>query len=392
MSRHVMIALALLLSLDQTRALAQGGENRAARANEAARVQPRVAKQAWGKTEDGTPVSRYTLTSGSGMTVELIDYGATLAAINVPDRNGKMSDVTLGFDDLAGYEKHNPFGGTVGRFGNRIANGKFTLGGKQYTLATNNGPNHLHGGKRGFDKYVWVGESIANKQGPCVRFTRKSPDGEEGYPGNLNVAVTYTLDGNAVRIDYEATPDQPTPVNLTNHAYFNLAGVEGPEVPPILDHVIVIHADFFLPVDETMIPTGKLAPVEGTPMDFRKPTPIGQRIAHVRAGKSVGYDHCYVVTGGGQGQLVPVATVTEPKSGRTMEVLSTEPGVQFYTSNFFNGRLIGKAGRRYPKHGGFCLETQHFPDSPNRANFPSVTLEPGETYRSSTVYRFSTTP
>jgi aldose 1-epimerase len=395
MYKEGTILMAALIGSVLTVGLSARAQDASARGTaEVGATGPAVQRRAWGEMPDGTPVNLYTLRNGRGMTVKLTDYGATLVAIEVPDRRGTSNNIILGFQDLAGYLKNNPFfGATVGRVGNRIAKGRFTLDGKEYALAINNGPNHLHGGKKGFDKFVWAGEPIETKDGPSVRFTRRSPDGEEGYPGNLDVTVTYTLTAdNAVRIDYAATTDKPTPINLTNHAYFNLAGVDGASVEPILDHVIMIHADRYLPVDPTRIPTGEFAPVEGTPLDFRQPTPIGQRIAQANGAKGGGYDQCYVVNGGGQGKLVPVATVTDPTSGRRMDVSSTEPGVQFFTANGLNGTLNGKGGGRFTKQTGFCLETQHFPDSPNRANFPSVILRPGETYRTSTVYRFSNMP
>jgi aldose 1-epimerase len=350
-----------------------------------------VEKTAWGES-DGQPVTLFTLRTGSDVTVRLTDYGARLVGIEVPDRNGNVADVTLGFDNLAGYQKHRYFGATVGRVANRIAKGKFTLDGKDYTLAVNNGPNHLHGGKRGFDRIVWTGARIDGKEGPAVRFRRRSADGEEGYPGNVDVAVTYTLlSDKAVRIDYEATTDARTPVNLSNHTYFNLAGVGAPRVEPVAGHVVTICANRYTPTDDTRIPTGELAPVEGTVMDFRKPMTIGAHVAEV-PGQPPGYDHNYVVNNGGHGQLIPVATVVDPKSGRQLDVLSTEPGVQFYTANGFDGSMRGKGALAVPKHAGFCLETQHFPDSVNHPNFPSTILRPGETYRTSTVYRFSIAP
>ncbi len=386
------ILLATLLGL----ALIGGLTARGHAQDRASATQPSVKRDVWGRTPDGMPVSLYTLRGAGGMTVRITDYGATLVAIEVPDRNGASSNVILGFQDLAGYLKNSPFfGATVGRVSNRIAKGKLTLDGKEYTLAVNNGPNHLHGGKKGFDKFVWSGEPIEGEgaEGPAIRFTRRSPDGEEGYPGTLDASVTFTLTpDNAVHIDYAATTDTPTPINLTNHAYFNLAGVDGPTVEPILDHVMQIHADRFLPVDDTMVPTGDFAPVAGTPMDFRQPTSIGQRIAEVPGMKNGGYDHCYVIDGGGQGKFVPVATVIDPKSGRRMDVLSTEPGVQFYTANFRKPTVKGKGGGLFANRAAFCLETQHFPDSPNQPKFPSIILRPGEAYRSTTVYRFSLAP
>jgi aldose 1-epimerase len=364
--------------------------------------EPLVERIAWGETAEGTPVALYTLRNARGATAKVTDYGARLIALEVPDRHGKSANIVLGPRDAAGCVTSGAAGATVGRFANRIAKGMFTLDGKPYTLAVNNGPNHLHGGKKGFDKVVWKGEAVDAKDGPSVRFTRRSPDGEEGYPGNLDVSVTFTLTAeNALRIDYAATTDQPTPINLSNHAYFNLAGVDGATIEPVLDHVLQLHADRFLPVDATRIPTGELAAVEGTRMDFRQPTPIGQRVAQAPGSKPFVYDHCYVVNGGGEGggegKLAPVATVTEPKSGRRMECLSTEPGVQLYTPATVRRPTTSPATALSEapapiRYGAFCLETQHFPDSPNQPNFPSVILRPGETFRSTTIYRFSVAP
>jgi aldose 1-epimerase len=356
-----------------------------------------IAKTDWGAFE-GAPVSLYMLRNANGASIRVSDYGATLVAIVVPDRAGRMNDVTLGFDDLAGYRQHRFIGSTVGRYGNRVAKGAFTLDDKSYKLATNNRPNHLHGGKRGFDTFVWKAETIDAKDGPAIRFTRTSPDGEEGYPGKLDVSVTYTLTrDNAVRIEYAATTDAPTVVNLTNHSHFNLAGTDGPAVHPVRDHLLQVHADRYTPFDSTRIPTGEIAPVEDTPLDFRQPTRIGEHIAQADGAKGGGYDHNFVVNDwtdadAAGGKLIPVATVIEPTSGRKMDVFSTEPGVQFYTDDGFNGTLKGKAGLAYPRDAGFCLETQHFPDSPNKPQFPSTVLKPGETYRSITEYRFSIAP
>ncbi len=339
----------------------------------------------FGQTPDGTPVDLYTLKNRQGMVCKVMTYGAIITEVHVPDRQGHYDDVVLGFDNLDGYLQGHPyFGAIVGRVANRIAQGKFTLNGKTYTLATNNPPNHLHGGIKGFDKVVWQAESVQLTDGVGVRFTYLSQDGEEGYPGNLKVEVAYMVtDNNELRIDYRATTDQDTPVNLTNHSYWNLAG---PEHGDILDHVMMINADQYTPVDETLIPTGELKPVAGTPMDFRQPTAIGARLDQV-GGNPVGYDHNYVVNGGGK--LALVARVDEPTTGRQMDVLSTQPGVQFYTGNFLDGKLTGKKGVVYRQHQGFCLETQHFPDSVNHPNFPSTILKPGETYAQTTVYRFS---
>jgi aldose 1-epimerase len=345
-----------------------------------------VQKMAFGKTDDGTAIDLYVLTNDKGMTAKVMTYGAILTELDVPDKAGKTADVVLGFDDLKGYLGEHPyFGANVGRVANRIAKGKFTLDGKEYTLATNNGPNHLHGGKKGFDKVVWKAEDASSKNGPGVMFTYVSKDGEEGYPGTLTAKVTYTLTADALVIEYDATTDKATPVNLAHHSYFNLAG-NGKGT--ILDHEITINADRYTPTDATLIPTGKLESVERTPLDFRKLTAIGKRIKEIKA-DPVGYDHNFVLNVGDGKGLHPAAKVREPKSGRVLEVLTTQPGVQFYTGNFLDGKLKGKGGVAYPQYGGFCLEAQHFPDSVNHPEFPSVILKPGQTYAQTTIYKFS---
>lgn len=346
-----------------------------------------VAKATYGTTQEGMLVDVYTLTNRQGMVAKVITYGALLTELHVPDRSGTLRDVVLGFPKLEQYGGPHPyFGATIGRVGNRIAKGKFTLNGKEYSLATNNGPNHLHGGVKGFDRRVWKAQTVPVAGGAAVKFTYVSPDGEEGYPGTLTASVTYTLtDKNELRLDYVANTDQPTPVNLTNHSYFNLAG-DG--VGDIKGHELTLLADKYTPVDDTLIPTGEIAPVRGTVMDFLRPTPIGARIAQVPGPAPVGYDHNYVLSSGG-GVLALAATVKEPTTGRVMDVLTTEPGVQFYSGNFLDGTLIGKAGVAYQTHTGFCLETQRFPDSVNRAHFPPTILQPDKTYKSTTVYRFS---
>ena len=347
----------------------------------------RISTQPFGETEEG-PVTKYTLENTRGMQVSVINQGGIITEIMVPDKDGNMADVVLGFDSLSGYLGDYPyFGAFIGRYGNRIAGGKFELDGEQYTLPVNNGPNSLHGGLKGFDKKYWTATPIEEGDRVGVRLTGTSPDGEEGYPGTLTVTVDYWLnDDNALTLDYTAETDQATPVNLTNHTYFNLRGAGSGD---ILGHELMIAADQFTPVDETLIPTGELASVEGTPFDFREPTPIGERIdadtEQIRFGG--GYDHNFVLNGSGEG-LRQIATVYEPQSGRTLEVETTEPGVQFYSGNFLDGSNIGKGGQPYELRTGFCLETQHFPDSPNQPDFPSTILEPGETYRSTTVYRF----
>ncbi|HZY84999.1 MAG TPA: aldose epimerase family protein [Gemmataceae bacterium] len=343
-------------------------------------------KKPFGKTADGKEVEQYVLTNAGGMKAKVITYGALLTELDVPDRDGKLADVVLGFDDLKGYLAGHPyFGATVGRVANRVAKGKFTLDGKEYALATNNGPNALHGGVKGFDKKVWQAEQVPAANGVAVKFTYHSPDGEEGYPGSLTASVTYTLtNDNELRLDYTATTDKATPVNLSNHSYFNLAGQGSGD---ILGHELTLEAEKYTPVDDTLIPTGKVESVKGTPLDFTAAHKIGARIQEMK-GNPGGYDHNFVLNGGGK-KLAPAARVVEPKSGRVMEMLTTEPGVQFYTGNFLDGTNKGKGGAVYNKHAGFCLEAQHFPDSVNHANFPPVILRPGQTYRQTTVYKFS---
>jgi aldose 1-epimerase len=319
------------------------------------------------------------------MVARITAYGAILTELRAPDRYGRVANVVHGFDNLEQYVKGHPgFGATIGRFGNRIARARFTLDGKEYTLAANNGRNHLHGGLKGFDKFVWEAKPLpAGDHEAAVQFTYSSKDGEEGYPGNLSVTVPYTLtDDNELRIDYHATTDRATPVNLTNHSYFNLAG-DG----DVLDHEVMIAGDRYTPVDDELIPTGEIAGVKGTPLDFTKPMRIGARIEQLKP-RPGGYDHNFVLNGGGK-SLALAARVTEPKSGRVMEVLTTEPGIQFYTGNFLDGKYTGVSGVVYGRHSGFCLETQHFPDSVNRPNFPSTILRPGGTLKSTTVLKFS---
>jgi aldose 1-epimerase len=346
-----------------------------------------VEKSSFGTTKDGQAVDLYTLTNANGVVAKIITYGALLTELHVPDRTGATADVVLGFRTLQGYESDHPyFGATIGRVANRIAKGKFKLNGQEYTLATNNGPNHLHGGLKGFDKRVWKAQPVSVAGVPAVRFTYTSADMEEGYPGALTATVTYTLThANELRLEYTATTDKPTIVNLTNHSYFNLAG-DGQGT--ILDHDLTIMADRYTPVDDTLIPTGEIASVRGTVMDFNRSTPIGARIKEVPGPAPGGYDHNYVLSHGG-GVLAMSASVREPKSGRVMEVLTSEPGVQLYTGNFLDGTITGKAGVAYQKHSGFCLETQHFPDAINHPNFPPVVLQPGRPFKSTTVYRFS---
>lgn len=341
-----------------------------------------IKKQAFAKTKDGKSVDLYTLTNANGLKAEIITYGGIVTSLQVPDRNGKLADVVLGCDSPDEYAKSSTyFGALIGRFGNRIAKGKFTLDGVEYKLATNNGPNHLHGGVKGFDKVVWNAKPVQTKEGPALKLTYLSRDGEEGYPGNLSCTVVYTLtNNNELKISYEAETDKDTVVNLTHHSYFNLAGYNSGDV---LGHELQIFADRFTPVDKTLIPTGEIKAVKGTPWDFTKPTAIGSRIKDVEGG----YDHNYVLNSS-NGSLALAASVYDQKTGRVMEVFTTEPGVQFYTGNFLDGSVKGK-GAVYNKHAGFCLEAQHFPDSPNRPNFPSVVLKPGEKYTQLTVYKFS---
>jgi aldose 1-epimerase len=352
----------------------------------------KVRKQVFGKTSSGETVELYTLTNSKGMEATIMTYGGIIVSLKVPDRSGKSGDVVLGFDSFEAYLKEHPyFGAIIGRYGNRIGKGRFSLNGVEYKLARDDGENHLHGGIKGFDKVVWKAKQVEGRGRSALELSYLSKDGEEGYPGNLSVTVTYTLtEANEVRIDYQATTDKDTVVNLTNHSYFNLAGQgEG----DILGHQMMINADRFTPIDSGLIPTGELQSVDGTPFDFRRPHTIGERIEvdvqQLKFGK--GYDHDFVLNGSA-GTLRLAARVIEPGSGRVMEVSTTEPGVQFYSGNFLDGKLRGKGGKVYQARYGFCLETQHFPDSPNKPGFPSVVLKPGGRYQTTTVYRFSTTP
>jgi aldose 1-epimerase len=343
-----------------------------------------ITKEPFGKMPDGKQVDLYTLTNANGIRARISSYGAILVSLQLPDREGNLADVALGFDTLDGYFTDHPyFGVTVGRYGNRIGGAKFTLNGVEYKLAANNGPNHLHGGIKGFDKVLWEAGQIQTSDEVGVKLTYMSKDGEEGYPGNLACVVTYTLnDDNELKISYEAITDKTTVVNLTNHTYWNLAGQGNGD---ILSHELMINADKYTPVDEELIPTGEIKIVKDSPMDFTKPIPIGSRIDQVPGG----YDHNYVLNRTGQG-LSLCARVYEPTSGRVLEIHTVEPGVQFYSGNFLDGTITGKAGKVYKKHYGFCLETQHFPDSPNKPEFPSVVLEPGQKYETVTVHRFYT--
>lgn len=352
---------------------------------------PTVEIRPFGTTPDGDPVDLFTLRSPSGIELDVITYGATVTRLLAPDSDGELADIVLGHEWLESYLAGTPyFGAIVGRYGNRIAEGRFTLDGVEHRLAVNNGPNHLHGGLKGFDKVVWAAEPYSDETETGVVLTYVSVDGEEGYPGELTVRVTYALSPRGeLRIDYEATTDAPTLVNLTHHGYWNLAGHGSGD---ILGHELTLHAGRFTPVDETLIPTGELRSVEGTPFDFRSPTGIGARIEadDEQLAYGGGYDHNFVLDGWQpDGELRSAAVLRDVPSGRTMEVLTTEPGIQFYSGNFLDGSDIGKDGVVYEHRTGLCLETQHFPDSPNQPNFPSTVLRPGDTYRSSTAYRFS---
>jgi aldose 1-epimerase len=380
--RFAAIGLATIFLMSCTSTNKEGAQNMNAKS------------RPFGATRGGEPVELYTLTNGKGAEAAIMTYGGILVSLRVPDRGGKLDDVVLGFDTLDGYLSDPPppyFGALIGRYGNRIGKGRFTLNGMEYKLAQNNGENHLHGGVRGFDKVVWKAKTPSPQS---LELTYLSKDGEEGYPGNLTSTVTYTLtDNNELKLDYSATTDKDTIVNLTNHSYFNLAGQGQGH---ILAHMMTIHADRFLPVDAGQIPTGELKSVEGTPFDFRQPHMIGERIdeADEQLKGGGGYDHCYVLksyvlkAAGAAPELA--VRVSEPKSGRVMEVLTTEPAVQFYTGNKLDGRFHGKGGKVYARRYGFCLETQHYPDSPNKPGFPSVVLKPGERYQTTTIYRFST--
>lgn len=339
----------------------------------------KITKEKFGEA-DGKEVMLYTMTNDNGMSVKITNYGGIVTSLIVPDKDGKPTDVVLGFDDLQSYlDGHPNFGCIVGRYANRIAKGKFSIDGEEYTLAINNAPNHLHGGVKGFDKVVWEAKEKSSEESATLILKYTSPDGEEGYPGNLKMRVAYVLtQDNELKVIYQAETDKATPVNLTHHSYFNLGGTQD----NAMDHILTIASQKYVAVDENLIPTGELIEVSGTPMDFTTPHVIGERIDNVEGG----YDHTYVLNTGGK--MLKVAEVEDPKSGRAMEVYTSEPGIQFYTGNFLDGSLTGKNGIIYNQHHGFCLETQHFPDSPNQPNFPSTILKPGETYGYTTVYKF----
>jgi len=353
-----------------------------------------VSQAPFGKTPDGTPVEIYTLRNSKGMQARIMTYGGIVQSLKVPDKNGKFDDVVLGFDNLDGYVRDSYvkacpyFGALIGRYGNRIGGAKFTLEGQTYTLAANNGPNSLHGGLKGFDKVVWQAKSLLTADGPALELTYLSKDGEEGFPGNLNVTATYTLtDDNALKLTFSATTDKPTVVNLTHHSYFNLAGQGNGD---ILGHLVCINSDKTTPVDSGLITTGTFADVAGTPFDFRKPTAIG---AHINDPDTVlqygpGYDHNWVINKP-FGEFGLMARVQDPTSGRVMEVWSDEPGLQFYAGNFLDGTLTGKDGKVYQRRYAFCMEPQHYPDSPNKSDWPSVELKPGQTYHNVIEYKFS---
>jgi aldose 1-epimerase len=362
----------------------------AASANESIpRMEESIQVDSFGVMPSGKLVGRYTLTNKNGLQMQVINFGGIITSLKVPDKNGNLEDVVLGFDSLQHYLNGSPFfGALVGRYGNRIAKGKFVLDGKEYTLAQNNNGNHLHGGLIGFDKVYWNIEPATDGEGPAIKLTYISKDMEEGYPGNLSVEVSYTLSNNdELKIDYKATTDKKTIINLTNHTYFNLTGDAKRD---ILDHQVMINADKFVPIDEQLIPLGMLRDVKGTPFDFSSPTTISTRIDEddPQIKNGMGYDHCWVISPASDSLRLGV-TVYEPVSGRYMEMYTTQPGVQFYTGNFLNGSAVGKGGVVYERRYGLCLETEHFPDSPNQSSFPSVELDPGEIYHTQTTYAFS---
>ncbi len=357
-----------------------------------AEASTKMQTQAFGKTAGGQAVTLYTLSNAKGMEAAIIDFGATVVSLKVPDRKKQAGDVVLGYDDVAGYENGKAyFGATIGRYGNRIAHGAFAIDGKTYHVPKNDGDNSLHGGVQGFNKRMWKAKDVSTSAGQALELTYVSKDGEEGYPGTLSVKVTYTLpaDRNELRIDYSATTDKDTVLNLTNHSYFNLAGEGNGD---ILQHQLTLHASKFTPVDQTLIPTGELQPVASMPFDFTKAVAIGARInqddQQLKFGR--GYDHNWVLDRKPGSPISLVAEAYEPQTGRVLQVLTTEPGIQFYSGNFLDGTIHGKGGKVYGHRGAFCLETQHFPDSPNHANFPSTVLKPGARYSTRTIFRFST--
>ncbi|MCR4376444.1 MAG: galactose mutarotase [Acidobacteria bacterium] len=381
-----------LLTMVVAAVLLAPGCGRGESSGEVPLTQPRITRTPFGATADGTPVDLIALHNGKGLEMSVLTYGGIITSLKTRDRDGVADDIVLGHDSVAAYEANSPyFGSLIGRVANRIANGRFTLDGQTYALAKNNGPNHLHGGLKGWDKVVWKADPFQDRTGVGVRLEYTSADGEEGYPGTVTAHVVYTLTpDNRLVVDYHATSDKPTVINLTQHSYFNLAGAKAAD---ILGHELQINADRYTPVDEGLIPTGELAPVDGTPFDFRTATAIGARIntagtaGNVQLERGKGYDHNYVLTRSGDG-LQLAARVYEPITGRTLEITTTEPGVQLYTGNFLDGTITGKGGRVYPHRSGFCLETQHFPDSPNKPGFPPIELRPGGEYTSQTVFAF----
>jgi len=377
----------LVIGLGLVAAGCGGGESTAPMPSPEASI--RVQKVPFGQTADGTPVDLITLRNGKGIEMKVLTYGGIIMSLKTPDRTGAVDDIVMGHDTVAAYEANSPyFGSLIGRVGNRIGKGTFTLDGKAYTLARNNGPNHLHGGIKGWDKVVWkASDPFQDRTGVGVRLEYTSVDGEEGYPGTVTAHVVYTITpDNKLIVDYHATTDKATVINLTQHSYFNLGGSKTTD---ILGHEVMLNADRYTPVDATLIPTGELASVAGTPFDFRTATAIGARIndknTQLEYGK--GYDHNWVLTRAGEG-LQKAASVYEPTTGRTLEIATTEPGIQFYTGNFLDGTITGKGGRVYPFRSGFCLETQHYPDSPNKPAFPSIELRPGAEYKTQTIFTF----
>lgn len=394
MARRQTAAYRASLAISAVGALLLGGCASASQSGPAA--PPAVASAAFGNLPNGQGTQLFTLRNAHGIEVQLTNYGGIITSLKTPDRAGHFSDIVLGYDNLAAYVANSPyFGAIVGRYANRIARGRFSLDGSAYTLAINNGPNSLHGGLRGFDKVVWNARPFQNREGQGVELDYTSPNGEEGYPGTLHTTVTYTLTADdRLIVDYRASTDKATPINLSQHSYWNLAGNASRD---ILGHVLTINADAITPVDTTLIPTGAIASVQGTPFDFRTPTAIGARVdqrqdAQLRYGN--GYDHNFVLNRGGAAPdaLVLAARVVEPSSGRTLEISTTEPALQFYSGNFLDGSITGKGGVVYKFRYGLVLETQHYPDSPNHPNFPSTILRPGKEYRSRTVFTFGVTP
>lgn len=353
---------------------------------------PSIQQRIFGRTSGGEDVTCFTVRGSGGVGLSVLDYGAVVQALHVPDRDGRAADVVLGYDDLAGYEGDRFYlGAAIGRCAGRIGGAAFTLDGTRHVLSANAAPNHLHGGWRGFGAVVWRARPFESAEGAGVVLEHSSPDGDEGYPGTLDVRITYTVsDENALSVDYHATADRPTPVNLTQHAYFNLAGEGSGDV---LGHELTVHAASYTPLDAGLLPTGEIAAVDGTPLDFRAPRRIGERIGadHEQLRIAGGYDHNFVLEGGGGPAPAPAARLVDPPSGRVLEVLTTEPGMQLYTGNFLDA-THAKHGHRYGPHAGLCLETQHFPDSPNQPGFPSIILRPGDEYRSRTEFRFSVQP